>query len=134
MDTYLRGQNDEARLLFHRLEALRKQIRRLESQYPSTLVMQDRKEPRETFVLVRGRYDQAGEKVVAATPRALPALDADADGSRLTLARWLTHAKHPLTARVTVNRIWQQHFGVGIVKTSEDFGAQGDWPIAPTTS
>jgi hypothetical protein len=87
--------------------------------------------PRDTFVLIRGQYDKKGEKVTAAVPAALGTLPKDAPSNRLGLAKWLVDPNHPLTARVTVNRVWQQFFGTGLVKTAEDFGAQGQWPSHP---
>ncbi len=114
------------------LKALSKRKRELENAIPVTLVMKERKEIRPTFVLVRGAYDQPGERVERATPAFLPALAARSRvPTRMDLARWLTRADHPLTARVAVNRFWQQFFGVGIVRTAEDFGAQGEWPSHP---
>ena len=86
---------------------------------------------REAFLMVRGQYDRKGDKVAPGVPAALPPLPGDAPPNRLGLARWLVSAEHPLTARVTVNRFWQQLFGTGIVKTAEDFGAQGQWPTHP---
>ncbi|HXJ40394.1 MAG TPA: DUF1553 domain-containing protein, partial [Bryobacteraceae bacterium] len=86
---------------------------------------------RETFLLRRGAYDVPGDKVTAGVPVALPQLPSDAPPNRLTLARWLVDRKNPLTARVTVNRFWQSYFGTGIVKTVDDFGAQGEWPSHP---
>ena len=93
--------------------------------------MADLPTPRETFVLIRGAYDKQGEKVTPATPSALPPMPAGAPNNRLGLAQWLVDPNHPLTARVAVNRFWQQYFGVGLVKTPGDFGAQGDWPTHP---
>jgi hypothetical protein len=87
--------------------------------------------PRETFILIRGEYDKPGEKVTADTPEVLPPLSADLPRNRLGLARWLVDPANPLTARVTVNRYWQSVFGVGLVKTSEDFGSQGEPPLNP---
>ncbi len=82
-------------------------------------------------VLIRGMYDQLGERVEAATPSALPPMPASLPRNRLGLARWLVSDTNPLTARVTVNRFWQEIFGVGIVPTSEDFGSQGQPPSNP---
>jgi hypothetical protein len=98
---------------------------------PATLVMAELPKPRDTFILIRGQYDKKGEKVQAAVPAVLGSLAKDAPPNRLGLARWLVDPQHPLTARVTVNRIWQQFFGTGLVKTAEDFGAQGQWPSHP---
>ncbi len=102
---------------------------------PNTMVMAEMEKVRDTFIKVRGNYDQNGEKVSPATPAFLPALAAQpADGKRYTrldLARWLVSPEQPLTARVTVNRFWKMLFGTGIVKTVNDFGAQGEWPSHP---
>ncbi|MGE0607622.1 MAG: DUF1553 domain-containing protein, partial [Pirellulales bacterium] len=99
---------------------------------PTSLVMADMPQPRETFVLVRGAYDKKADKVEPNVPAVFPPLPADAPKNRLALARWLVDPAHPLTARVIVNRFWQQYFGTGIVKTAEDFGSQGDQPTHPT--
>jgi hypothetical protein len=96
-----------------------------------TMVMADLPKPRDTFVLIRGAYDKKGEKVTAGVPAAFPPLPNEAPLNRLGLAQWLTDPQHPLTARVAVNRFWQQYFGRGLVKTSEDFGLQGEWPSHP---
>ncbi len=98
---------------------------------PKTMVMRDLAKPRETHVLVRGAYDNKGEKVEHGVPEGLLKLPADAPKSRLALARWLVAPENPLTARVTVNRLWQSFFGVGLVKTAEDFGVQGEKPSHP---
>ncbi|HND55694.1 MAG TPA: DUF1553 domain-containing protein, partial [Pirellulaceae bacterium] len=103
----------------------------LDGSIPATLVMADMPNPRDTFVLVRGQYDKKADKVGAAVPSILPPLPAGAPANRLGLAKWLVDPSHPLTARVTVNRFWQQLFGTGIVKTSEDFGSQGQLPTNP---
>jgi mono/diheme cytochrome c family protein len=95
------------------------------------MVMEDMPKPRDTFLLTRGSYEKPAEKVSAAVPAALPPLPADATRNRLGLARWLVSPDNPLTARVTVNRTWQQFFGAGLVKTSEDFGVQGEKPSHP---
>ena len=107
-----------------RVDALLKAI-------PPTMIMQDQPQPRESFVLVRGEYDKPSEKVLANTPSYLPPLDDSLPRNRLGLARWLVAPSHPLTARVTVNRLWQQLFGIGLVDTPEDFGMQGNPPSHP---
>jgi hypothetical protein len=125
------SQHTEHRKLTDQLAALKKDVAAAELEIPTTLVMEEQKEPRPTFVLMRGAYDKPSERVNAATPAVLPALADDQPRDRLGLARWLVSAENPLTARVIVNRFWQQVFGAGLVKTSEDFGAQGDAPSHP---
>ena len=102
---------------------------------PRVMVMEDMAKPRDTFMLVRGTYNKLGEKTTAAFPAALQTPDArrqtQSPTNRLDLARWLVAPENPLTARVTVNRFWQQFFGTGLVKTSEDFGVQGEKPSHP---
>jgi len=98
---------------------------------PSTMVMQEMETPKQAHLLIRGAYDKPGEKVSRAVPAALSPMPEDAPLNRLGLGRWLVDPAHPLTSRVTVNRFWQQYFGVGLVKTSEDFGSQGEWPSHP---
>ncbi len=114
------------------LASLQKEKDGLESAVPSTMVMRERAEMRDTFVLERGQYDQIKDKVVPAVPSFLPAIEVQADSrqslNRLDLAKWLVRADHPLTARVAVNRLWQSLFGIGLVKTVEDFGSQGEQP------
>ena len=98
---------------------------------PTVMVMQDSPTPRETFLLKRGAYDAPGERVSPGVPAVLPALPKQFPNNRLGLARWLVDPSNPLTSRVTVNRFWQMLFGVGLVKTVEDFGSQGDRPLHP---
>lgn len=113
-------------------KALSKEKNDLERAMPVTLVSKERADLRPAHILIRGAYDQPGEEVARNTPAFLPPLpDTESVKTRLDLARWLTDEQHPLTARVTVNRFWQQFFGVGLVKTSEDFGAQGEYPSHP---
>jgi hypothetical protein len=98
---------------------------------PEVMVMREEPTPKPAFVLKRGAYDAPGEAVSADTPAALPAFPADLPRNRLGLARWLTHPDHPLTARVTVNRLWQQMFGKGLVESSDNFGTTGTPPTHP---
>ncbi len=99
---------------------------------PTAMVMQETPQPRGAFVLSRGRYDAPGDPVEPGAPETLLApWPQGAPRNRLGLARWLTQPRHPLTARVVVNRFWAQLFGTGIVKTLEDFGSQSEWPSHP---
>ncbi len=99
---------------------------------PAAMIMKERQEIRPAHVLIRGAYDKPGEQVSRATPAFLHPLKAtEREPSRMDLANWMVDPVNPLTARVAVNRFWQQLFGVGLVKTSEDFGAQGEWPSHP---
>ncbi|MDX1928285.1 MAG: PSD1 and planctomycete cytochrome C domain-containing protein [Pirellulaceae bacterium] len=95
---------------------------------PNVMVMAERPEPRTTTMLDRGLYNAPRDKVDPAVPASLPPLPANVSANRLALARWLVSSEQPLTARVVVNRFWQQFFGVGLVKTVEDFGSQGEVP------
>ncbi len=104
----------------------------IEKKFPTTLVFREKGgEPKPAYLLKRGEYDQRGEKVGRAVPAFLPPLPPGEPVNRLGLARWLVAPNHPLTARVAVNRFWLQVFGTGIVKTAEDFGAQGEPPSHP---
>lgn len=96
---------------------------------PTVMIMKDDPGIRKSYVLKRGAYDQQGDEVQPAVPSALTQLSADAPKNRLSLAKWLVSRDNPLTARVTVNRLWQTIFGTGLIKTVEDFGSQGEWPI-----
>jgi hypothetical protein len=97
----------------------------------TTMIFRDLDAPRDAFVMLRGQYDKPGDKVEPAVPAILPPLRRAQPGGRATrldLARWLVSPDQPLTARVQINRLWQQLFGVGLVKTSYDFGSQGEMP------
>lgn len=99
---------------------------------PHAMVMKERDEVRPTFILNRGEYDSPGEQVQRNTPQFLPPLKPTGEiPSRMDLADWFVDPENPLTARVAVNRFWQQFFGVGLVKTSEDLGNQGEVPSHP---
>jgi hypothetical protein len=113
------------------LFALRDELRRFVEPIPEVMVMQEMDKPRPAHVLKRGAYDAPGEVVRMTTPAALPPFPADAPRNRLGLAQWLTQPDHPLTARVTANRLWQQMFGKGIVETSDNFGSTGSPPTHP---
>ncbi len=106
----------------------RKAAEDLEQSFPHVMVMDDATR-RETHVLNRGQYDKPADKVEPGAPAVLNTpLPKDVPNNRLALARWLVDPANPLTARVIVNRYWQGFFGVGIVKTSDDFGTQGEPP------
>jgi Protein of unknown function (DUF1553)/Protein of unknown function (DUF1549)/Concanavalin A-like lectin/glucanases superfamily/Planctomycete cytochrome C len=115
-----------------RLLELQEEKQHLLDRVPTTMIMEEMKSPRETFVLQRGAYDRPGEKVTAAgVPACLPPLPSQVPRTRLSFARWLVDPANPLTARVAVNSYWQMLFGTGLVKTVEDFGSQGEWPTHP---
>lgn len=106
----------------------RKQLTQIEQSAPAVMVLQEMQPARETFILKRGQYDQPTTRVEADVPEVLKFDKAARVANRLELARWLTHPSNPLTARVAVNRLWEQCFGAGIVRTSEDFGGTGELP------
>jgi hypothetical protein len=115
-----------------RLDSLRAEWFALRRSRPTVMVMQELATPRETHVLQRGSYNTPGEKVEPGVPeQLLGAWPEGAPKNRLGLALWLTKPDHPLTSRVVVNRFWQQLFGLGLVKTSDNFGLQGEWPSHP---
>jgi len=122
---------EEYKTLRRELADLRGQETALLDKVPVTLVFKERANPKDAFILKRGEYDKRGEKVGRATPGLLPPFAKDLPVNRLGLAKWLIDPQHPLTARVAVNRFWQQFFGTGLVKTSEDFGLQGEPPSHP---
>ncbi len=122
--------------IIQQIDDSRESLRLFDSQIPTVMVMQEMPEPRPTHVLLRGEYDKPGECVTAGVPAVFNRLPDDTrpdrldrQPDRLDLARWLVGGHHPLTARVAVNRFWQSLFGLGLVKTSEDFGSQGDPPV-----
>lgn len=113
------------------LAARRKERDEARRSWPTAMVMRPASPTRETEIRVRGQYFNKGEKVTPGVAEALfpwnPALPAN----RMGLARWLMDPAHPLTARVVMNQYWQRLFGIGLVKSAEDFGAQGEWPSHP---
>jgi hypothetical protein len=112
----------------HRLRERR--VKLLDS-FPTTMVMKERETPRQTHVRVRGVYDNYGDVVESGTPAVFPAMHIDGPANRLDFANWLVSGSHPLTARVIVNRYWQNFFGAGLVRTAGDFGIQGELPSHP---
>jgi hypothetical protein len=114
-----------------RLKRAKEDVKKLDADTVKVMVMEDMAETRKTFMLKTGLYNQPGEEVSAAVPEFLFDMADDAPRNRLGLARWLTDPRHPLMARVTVNRIWAEFFGKGLVKTTENFGAQGEKPSHP---
>ena len=127
----------ERKALQGQLNGARKTLDGVKKSVLITMVMEERKQPRETFVLVRGQYDKYGEKVRPGIPVSLQSRKRQvakrqlAPNNRLGLAEWLVDRSNPLTARVAVNRAWQLFWGAGLVKTAEDFGSQGDAPSHP---
>ncbi|MFT4549483.1 MAG: hypothetical protein ACI8XO_003595 [Verrucomicrobiales bacterium] len=111
-----------------KLEAEKK---KLSAGGPTVMVMKEMPTPRDTFILDRGEYDKPLEKVSAALPAAFPPMPVGQPMNRLGLANWIISPDNPLTARVQVNRYWEQLFGTGIVASSENFGTQAEWPSHP---
>jgi hypothetical protein len=93
--------------------------------------MEELAKPRQAYIFRRGLYKNRGENVGPATPAVLPPMASGVPRNRLGLAEWLVSGRHPLTARVLVNRIWKQYFGAGLVRTAEDFGTRGELPTHP---
>ena len=115
------------------IAGLERSIAEIQAQVPRTMVMKELDKPRETFVLQRGRYDHPDKTrpVTRGVPAVLGKLPDGAPADRRGLAEWLVSPGNPLVARVAVNRLWEMLFGTGLVKTSEDFGMQGEWPSDP---
>lgn len=137
LDAYFRG-IDIARQKYPQLDAIAK-LRAEEPSFPTTMIMQELTEPRDTFIQMRGDFLRKGAKVVPAVPAVLNTLESSTQGkrddsrllTRMDLAHWLVSPRNPLTSRVTVNRVWQKYFGRGLVETENDFGTQGTPPSHP---
>ena len=108
-----------------------KELREGMPEIPWTMVMRDLPSPRDSYLHVQGDFTRPGEPIEPGTPSVLPPLPKDAPSNRLGLARWLVSTENPLTPRVTMNRVWQRYFGLGIVETQNDFGSQGTVPSHP---
>jgi hypothetical protein len=132
LEEKFRPNDVERNVLEPMLVDLEKKLKRLKEKQTATLIVREMEKPRESFVHIRGDFLRRGPDVEPNTPAFLPALKSETDrASRLDLARWLVSKENPLTPRVTVNRVWQQYFGTGIVATENDFGTQGEKPTHP---
>ncbi len=130
-DYYLAAENREAAAMRAALKRNRTQLADSLENVPELMVMQEMPKPKQARVLLRGNYDVPGEKVYPATPESILAFPNHLPKNRYGLAQWLVAPGNPLTARVAVNRLWQNFFGTGLVKTTEDFGNQGEMPSHP---
>ena len=127
MDNVLAGPD---KAVWERSIAVRKELDTLRAQLPKPMVMSDAN-PRVTHLLSRGDYTSPLEPLESGTPETLPAMPFDAPANRLGLAAWIVGSENPLTSRVQVNRAWQTFFGLGLVRTPENFGVQGEAPTHP---
>jgi len=128
---WLEKKQPQFALVAQEYRAARAEWLRLWREAPSTMVMRELPHTRPTFVLNRGQYDAPRDPVDPDVPEFILAFPKSAPRNRLGLAQWLTNPANPLTARVVVNRFWQSFFGTGLVKTSENFGYQGELPSHP---
>ena len=131
LEYYMLNHDERYARELSKITKLREEENEIVTELPEVMVMQERSEPRPTFILDRGAYDAPTEEVDPGTPASVMPFPDDLPRNRLGLARWLVHGDNPLTARVAVNRYWQMLFGKGIVKTSDDFGSQGELPSHP---
>ncbi|GAA5507253.1 DUF1553 domain-containing protein [Novipirellula caenicola] len=131
VDHYLRRIDETVNQARLKLKEARKNRCAVQDAVAEIMVMQELPEPKPSYLLERGVYDQRGEAVQPGTPGTLLDFPEDAPRNRLGLAQWLTRDDHPLTSRVAVNRLWQICFGEGLVRTPEDFGSQGAPPTHP---
>jgi hypothetical protein len=134
-DYFVENGYTKTRAIFEPLQKERAEltgsVTKLEGEIPTSYVFRERATPRPAFLLKRGEYDQRGEQVPRATPKALASNQKTTPKDRLEMAHWIVGPNHPLAARVAVNRFWQQVFGTGLVKTADDFGTQGEVPSHP---
>jgi len=128
---YRKTGNGPYHVAFRKIEDVRKRIAEVEAKLPTVMVMKEIEKPRDAFVLIRGEYDKRGDKVEASLPKVLPPMRESDPNNRLGLARWIADRNNPLTARVWVNRMWEKFMGNGLVKTTENFGSQSEWPSHP---
>lgn len=125
MDVSRKGPGSDA------LKQARAELYALQDAQKEMMVMREMAQPKKAYILTRGEYDKRAEEAGPVTPAWLSPFPKDSPKNRLGFARWLTAPEQPLTARVTVNRLWQSLFGRGLVKTTEDFGSQGEKPLYP---
>ncbi|MBK1826458.1 DUF1553 domain-containing protein [Haloferula rosea] len=130
-DYYLNSIDEPSRVLRTRINAIQSEQAEIKKRGSVSLIMREKNEEPYAHILNRGVYSDVGEKVTPETPASLPPMPADAPRNRLGLARWLVAKDNPLTARVTMNRLWYQLFGTGIVETVGDFGIMGARPSHP---
>ncbi|MBM4094904.1 MAG: DUF1553 domain-containing protein, partial [Planctomycetes bacterium] len=128
---WLAALDEPSKAATSRLAELEREERTIAAAGTIAHVMQERNEPAKAFILFRGEYDKRRDEVAPDVPGILPAFPEEYPRNRLGLARWLLLPDHPLTARVTVNRLWQEVFGRGLVETSGDFGVAGQMPSHP---
>ena len=130
-DWWLANLDTESKALTTELQKLTAEETQIRGRGTIAHVMSEKKSAPEAYILFRGEYDQRRDKVGPGTPKALPAFDDSLPKNRLGFAKWLLQPEHPLTARVTVNRFWQELFGTGLVRTPGDFGITGEQPSHP---
>jgi mono/diheme cytochrome c family protein len=127
-DGYLNAYDTHYMAASKAMAGLEKEERDIKKRGTIAHIMNEKPEPALAYVLFRGEYDKRRDKVEPATPKMFPSMPADYPSNRLGFAKWLLSPDHPLTARVAVNRLWQEIFGTGIVRTSGDFGVSGELP------
>src|SRR5262249_44396214 len=130
-DWWVSAEDSEYRKLQAAYDRLAQEENALRGRGTQTHVMQEKDSQPMAFILYRGDYEKRRDKVEPHTPKVLPPMPAELPRNRLGFAKWLVAPGHPLTARVTVNRFWQEVFGTGIVRTSGDFGIAGEQPSHP---